>query len=323
MPLAGLCLIVGLVAVGLAEGFWLDNLHNGLLAVAFSFVGAITLFDRPWHREGQLFLLTGIAQGVLFVGRQVEHFSTGATDSWWGWIGVWPLAVALGLVSWCVLCFPEGYFLSRGWAVAGVAVAVVCAVLSLISALWPVEYGGAGVRASPPFTLPAYDAAHRLWEPVAHPAYAALQVLWVVAVVARWRHSDAVARRQLLVVVLAVAASLVGVVVSLLVTSTPQPGLLLTPLIPLACGLALERLSLGKVIDREERAGHLGGLSPREQEVLELMSQGLSNAAISARLHLSIKTVEPIVSSIFRKLAMPDDSDTNRRVLAVVRYLSR
>jgi DNA-binding CsgD family transcriptional regulator len=322
VPLVGLCLVVGLVAAGFAQGFWLDNLHNGLLALAFSFVGATTLFGRPWHREGLLLLLTGLAQGVLFVGRQVEHFSTGPADAWWGWAGVWPLALTLGLVSWCVLCFPEGRFLSQSWTTVGVVVAIACVVLSLVSALWPVEFEAAGVTTSPPFTLPGRDSAQRVWEPVAHPVYAVLQAIWVVAVIARWRHSDAVARRQLLVVVLAVAASLVGVVVSLLVTHSPQPGLLVTPVIPLACGYALERLSLGKVIEREAQAGHLAGLSPREQEVLDLMSQGLSNAAISQRLHLSIKTVEPIVGSIFRKMAMPDDSDTNRRVLAVVRYLS-
>lgn len=322
VPLGGLCVVVGLVAVGFAQGFWLDNLHNGLLALAFSFVGATTLFGRPWHREGLLLLLTGAAQSLLFVGRQVEHFSGGSGDPWWGWLGVWPLALTLGLVSWCVLCFPEGHFLSRGWATVGVVVAVVCAALSLVSALWPVEFTDAGVTAAPPFALPGLDTAQHLWGPVAHPTYAALQVVWVVAVVTRWRLSDATARRQLVVVVLAVAASLVGVVLSLLLTGSPQAGLLVTPVIPLACGYALERLSLGKVIDHEARAGHLAGLSPREQEVLELMSQGLSNAAISTRLHLSVKTVEPIVSSIFRKLAMPDDSDTNRRVLAVVRYLS-
>jgi hypothetical protein len=81
---------------------------------------------------------------------------------------------------------------------------------------------------------------------------------------------------------LAVAASLVGVLVSLLITGSPQAGLPLRPVIPLGCGVALERLSLGKVIDQEARAGHLTGLSPREQEVLELMSQG-SQTPPSAR----------------------------------------
>ena len=78
-----------------------------------------------------------------------------------------------------------------------------------------------------------------------------------------------------------------------------------------------------KVIEEETRAGHLDGLAPRENEVLDLMAQGLSNAAIAARLHLSVKTVEPLVSSIFVKLGLPSDADSNRRVLAVVEYLRR
>src|SRR6478752_2657356 len=131
----------------------LDNLHNGLLALAFGFVGAMTLFDRPMHREGLLLLLTGVAEGVLFVSRQVGHQSTALGDAWWGWLGVWPLALTLGLVTWCVLCFPEGHFLSRGWATVGIVVAVLCGLLSLVSLLWPVEYADTGVTTPPPITL--------------------------------------------------------------------------------------------------------------------------------------------------------------------------
>ncbi len=67
--------------------------------------------------------------------------------------------------------------------------------------------------------------------------------------------------------------------------------------------------------------GRLTGLTPRESEVLELMSRGMSNSAICRELHLSIKTVEPVVSSIFAKLGLQTDSTLNRRVLAVVAYL--
>ena len=62
-------------------------------------------------------------------------------------------------------------------------------------------------------------------------------------------------------------------------------------------------------------------LSPRERDVLQLMSQGLSNAAICTELHLSIKTIEPVVSTIFTKLGLHADSASNRRVLAVLAYL--
>ncbi len=52
------------------------------------------------------------------------------------------------------------------------------------------------------------------------------------------------------------------------------------------------------------------------------MAQGFSNRAISEKLHLSINTVEPIVSSIFSKLQLPADAATNRRVLAVLATLN-
>jgi DNA-binding CsgD family transcriptional regulator len=85
--------------------------------------------------------------------------------------------------------------------------------------------------------------------------------------------------------------------------------------------LVIEHQSLADVIARQRRAGYLDGLSPREQEVLELLARGLSNTAICQELHLSIKTVEPVVSMIFTKLGLHPDAGSNRRVLAVLAYL--
>lgn len=50
----------------------------------------------------------------------------------------------------------------------------------------------------------------------------------------------------------------------------------------------------------------LGDLTERERQILALIAQGLSNAAIAARLSLSIKTVQNYVSSIFVKLQVED-----------------
>lgn len=84
--------VVVLVVLGLAHGLWLENLHNGLLALAFTVVGAYVHIERPGHRQGWLFLATGIVEAVMFLGRQIGRTpGSGATD-WWGWLGVWPLA---------------------------------------------------------------------------------------------------------------------------------------------------------------------------------------------------------------------------------------
>jgi DNA-binding NarL/FixJ family response regulator len=86
----------------------------------------------------------------------------------------------------------------------------------------------------------------------------------------------------------------------------------------------------GTVLDPEVVAGlltagrrrdALAELTPREREVLTLLAQGRSNAAIAGQLFISPKVVEKHVASIFDKLGLaPSDSD-NRRVLAAVKYL--
>ena len=63
-------------------------------------------------------------------------------------------------------------------------------------------------------------------------------------------------------------------------------------------------------------------LTPREREVLELMAEGRSNAAIAARLFVTEKSVSKHTNSIFGKLALPPSEDDNRRVLAVLAYLN-
>ena len=68
--------------------------------------------------------------------------------------------------------------------------------------------------------------------------------------------------------------------------------------------------------------GPLARLTPREREVLDLMAQGRSNAAIGQRLFLSESAVGKHTASIFAKLDLPPSDDDNRRVLAVLAYLN-
>jgi DNA-binding NarL/FixJ family response regulator len=67
----------------------------------------------------------------------------------------------------------------------------------------------------------------------------------------------------------------------------------------------------------------LDQLTPREQEVLELMAEGRSNGAIAETLVLSVGAVEKHVASIFQKLRLAQSPGDHRRVLAVLEYLRR
>lgn len=62
-------------------------------------------------------------------------------------------------------------------------------------------------------------------------------------------------------------------------------------------------------------------LTPREAEVLALMAEGRSNAAIAAALFVTEKAVAKHTNSIFTKLDLPPDIDDNRRVRAVLAWL--
>ena len=66
----------------------------------------------------------------------------------------------------------------------------------------------------------------------------------------------------------------------------------------------------------------LSALTPREREVLELMAEGRSNAAIAARMFVTEKAVSKHTNSIFTRLGLPQSEDDNRRVLAVLAYLN-
>jgi len=70
-PLLLLGAVVALVSTGFAHGFWLANVHNALLALAFGAVAAWTLLLRPSHHEALLFGSASILEGILFLGRQV------------------------------------------------------------------------------------------------------------------------------------------------------------------------------------------------------------------------------------------------------------
>jgi len=439
-PLLALSVVLVLVTVGLAQGWWLPNLHNGLLALTLTGVGAYVLHQRPGHVEGRLLMVTGVVEAVMFLGRQLGHTGTGSAAAWWAWAGVWPVPIVISLVTVWIICFPDGRPPSSRWRPVVGAVAVVAAFSAVLSAGWPVGYASSGVRTPHPLHHNSPAVVSTLWSWVATPSFVALQLLWVVVLVVRWRAGTS--GRQLAWLLGAATVSAVALVVGLAIAGSPRAGLLATPLIPVAAGLAivhgqhaaaysaltwlsrsggdaralpaglaraaaeavratgaslwlgsaeglhpvglwpeaesepppaslaalsgsagvvvrpvrrggevigairvarsdplsraedrllddlarqaslvLDHLTLTEAIASERRAGHLDGLTDREREVLELIARGLSNAAICEELHLSVKTVEPLVGSIFAKLGLYADSASNRRVLAALEYV--
>jgi DNA-binding NarL/FixJ family response regulator len=75
------------------------------------------------------------------------------------------------------------------------------------------------------------------------------------------------------------------------------------------------------LVRRPRDPGPLAELTARERDVLALMAEGRSNAAIAQRLFLSAKTLETHVSRIFHKLGLAESRDDHRRVLAVLAFL--
>ncbi|MDJ1131688.1 response regulator [Streptomyces iconiensis] len=88
-----------------------------------------------------------------------------------------------------------------------------------------------------------------------------------------------------------------------------------------AGGTALDPEVVTQLAGAGRHTEELRALTDRERNVLTLMAEGRSNAAIAQQLHVSAGTVEKHVAAIFAKLDLPVSEDHNRRVLAVIRML--
>jgi DNA-binding NarL/FixJ family response regulator len=86
-------------------------------------------------------------------------------------------------------------------------------------------------------------------------------------------------------------------------------------------GCVIDPELIARLVEKRRERDPLAELTQRERAVLALMAQGRSNAALSAELCLSEKTVEAYVRSIFTKLNLYPDPGDHRRVLAVLAFL--
>jgi DNA-binding NarL/FixJ family response regulator len=86
-------------------------------------------------------------------------------------------------------------------------------------------------------------------------------------------------------------------------------------------GSALDPEVVSLLMGRAREDDPLEELTPREREVLGLMAEGRTNAAIAEQLVVTERAVEKHVTSIFGKLGLTASSDDHRRVLAVLRFL--
>jgi signal transduction histidine kinase len=257
-----------LVAGGFAlGGVELANLHNGLLGLTFTAVGVFVLVKRPGHREGRLFVATGVAHAVMFFGRQYGFAAADGTElpaaEWVQWIGVWPLALVLVLVGVTFMCFPDGRLPTRRWRAVVVAMASGGGLVSVASAVWPVEYADNSLTLSHPLDVGGYDAAQDVWNVAGPACYLLIQVAWVACVVVRLRRAEGDEARQLRWFAYSVAMGAVLMLLGVALFRSPVLGVFAAVAVPIAAGVAIVKYRLydiDLVISRTLVVGAMAGI---------------------------------------------------------------
>jgi len=85
--------------------------------------------------------------------------------------------------------------------------------------------------------------------------------------------------------------------------------------------VVIDQELVSRLVSRRRERDPLAELTERERQVLALMAQGLTNAALSEELFVSVKTVEGYIRNVFTKLGLQPGEREHRRVLAVLQFL--
>src|SRR5262249_6003313 len=88
-----------------------------------------------------------------------------------------------------------------------------------------------------------------------------------------------------------------------------------------AGGVRIDETLVADLIRRPRVDDPLAELTPRELTVLTLMAKGWSNSAIAWDMNYSVKVIEDVLSTVYRKLGINPDEGINKRVLAVLAFL--
>jgi zinc transporter ZupT len=170
---------------------------------AYPTVGAVIVARQPHNRIGWLCCAVGLLLGPAFFGQDYAWYALlhepGLPGGWaMAWLGQWPWTIAVGLLWFLVLLFPNGQLVSPRWQPVAWALAVDLAALWVWAAFAPRPLETIGLEhLTNPLGLQQAEAAFTLLIGLALPIGALLAVLAVASMVVRFRRARGVERQQL------------------------------------------------------------------------------------------------------------------------------
>ena len=218
----------------------------GTLAVSASFasVGALVAHRRPENPIGWLFCAFGVCIALDFFATRyatralVSHPGSLPAGQWLVWASDVAVALSFPPLIFLFLLFPSGRLLSRRWRPLALLATVTCIVGLLISMLWSARAARTFPFVQPPFRLPGLAAASDAYD-VFTSVVVSLILVSAVCVFVRQRRVSGTARQQLKWFTFAVALVIASVFVSSGITGTADSALFVTPVIPVAAGIAI------------------------------------------------------------------------------------